>query len=638
VVDPVVGATVVEERLRRTLPEHVGVQRAAERKAELARAAAAFQLMLDVVSAMGLVLAALITSNRLATVYHARRWEIGVMRALGARPWSLVRTLLVEAGIVAGLGVLAGIPLGLAFAQTIVRPVAETMTLSLQQIVAPTWVAPRAAPILAAALAGVASGVVAALVPARRAATMPVLEVLATGPPRDTAAPAAVGRGLRLVVAGLALALLVLQLLVDVGPLAGATMVLVAAAGGLAVAPGLRVASQLLGGLLRRTVGIGLEERDAGRGRAVGAGAVLMAGVALAIWVGSMRDSFEAYVVERIMLDRQSDLVVDSGFNDVAVGGDDARLPGALLDELATVPGVAAVGAGVNAAVLAPETGIVAADPIRFRDRAFGVWPLETGALPDAMDRVAAGEAVLADENLVARRGLAVGDPVRLATPGGLLVRPLAGVTPTKFRSPGGDVMLSRDLYRAHWHDDSVSQAFVVLEPAASADAVKRAILDGFGERHHLRVLTRAELAEWYADGVRQAYGFLNVLVVLTLVVVAIGASDALAASVLERTREIGTLRALGASARDVGAQIVAQALAIALVGSTLAIAVGYAMSFAFVGGLIPSVLGWRLGLRVSSSVAATAIALGAVACLAGAALPARRAARMSPARALRYE
>lgn len=638
VLDPAARGADVEARLRAALPEHVDVAQVATRKAELSRAAAAFQLMLEVVATMGLVLAALITANRLSTVYQGRRWEIGVMRTLGARPAGLVGTLLVEAAIVAALGVAAGIPLGLAFAQLIVRPVAETMTLNLQQIVSPTWVAPQATPILVAAAAGLSSGVLAALVPARRAATASVVAVLTQGRSREPAGPTPVRRGVRLAVAGLALALLALQLVVDVGPAAGATMALVAVAGGLAVVPGLGAARRLLGTLLRRAFGVALEDRRESPDRAAGAGAVLMAGVALAIWVGSMRDSFEAYVVQRIMLDRQADLVVDSGFNDVAVGGDDARLPGTILEELARLPGVAAVGAGVNAAVLEPETGIVAADPVRFRDSAFGVWPLDDGAWHDALERVAAGEAVLADANLVARRKLEVGDPVRLPTPSGVLERPLAGVTPTKFRSPGGDVMLSRDLYREYWHDDTVSQAFVVLAPGADPAEVEQKILDALGSRHRLRVLSRDELAAWYADGVRQAYAFLDVLVVLTLVVVSIGTSDALAASVVERTREIGTMRALGASARDVAAQVVAQALAIALVGSTLAILVGYAMSFAFVDGLIPSTLGWRLGLRPSVGVAVAAVVLGALACLAGAALPALRAARMPPARALRYE
>jgi putative ABC transport system permease protein len=350
-----------------------------------------------------------------------------------------------------------------------------------------------------------------------------------------------------------------------------------------------------------------------------------------------MAQSFEDFVVQKLMLDRQADLVVDSGFNDLAVG-DDARLDGTILARLAKVPGVRAVGAGVNAVSLAPETGIVAADPQRFLEPEFGTWPLEAGALPDALEQVSRGEAMLADATLVARRGLAIGEMVRVTTPSGVLERPLAGITPTKFRSPAGDVMFSRELYERFWRDGSITQAFVLLAPGASTAEVTRTIQATLGSEQRLRVMTRAELEGWYAAGVRRAYSFLDVLVVLTLLVVVIGTGDALAASVVERTREIGTMRALGLSPRDVAAQVLAQACAIAVVGTGLAVLVGYGMSFAFVKGLIPSMLGWELGLDARWQVAVVALLLGALSCVAGALVPAARASRMSPVTALRYQ
>jgi putative ABC transport system permease protein len=287
---------------------------------------------------------------------------------------------------------------------------------------------------------------------------------------------------------------------------------------------------------------------------------------------------------------------------------------------------------------LRPETGFVAVDPIRFREQRFGTWPLEDGAWPDALERVARGEALLADATLASRRGLVVGSPVQVTTPSGVLELPLAGITPTKFRSPSGDVMLSREVYQRWWHDGTITQAFLVLEPGASIAQVTDAIQSTLGREQRLRVMTRDELAEWYGAGVRRAYSFLDTLAALVLLVVVIGTGDALAASVLERTREIGAQRALGLTPADVAAQVFAQAATIALVGIVLALAVGHAMSFAFVEGLIPTLLGWRLELRASWQVATTAAVLGMAACLVGAFFPAARASRMSPIAALRYE
>jgi len=633
-------ATTIEDTrsaLQQALPTHLVVARVSDRKGEFARAAAAFQAILDAVAAMGLVLAALITANRLSTLYQARLWEMGVLRALGTRPAALVRAMVAESALLSLIGVAVGLPLGWALAQLIVHPLADTMSLNLQQVVSATRVALRPWPLIIAGLAGLASGVVAALVPALRASRASVVSVLAAGRTRDAWPEGRVKRSVRAALLGVALALLGLQLVTDVGALAGLTMVVVALAGGFAVEPALRLVSRPLASLLGPAARIGVEDQSRVPSRSVGATVVLMAGVAIVIWIGSMAQSFEAYVVDKLMLDRQADLVVDSGFNDLAVG-DDARLGGDVLAKLATIRGVRAVGAGVNAVSLQPETGILAADPERFVETDFGAWPLEPGALPDALERVSRGEALLADATLVARRGLAIGAPVRVSTPTGVLELPLAGVTPTKFRSPAGDVMFSRELYRRYWQDDSITQAFLLLEPGASAEDVTRTIQATLGREQRLRVMSRAELAEWYGAGVRRAYSFLDVLVVLTLVVVVIGTGDALAANVLERTREIGTLRALGLSPRDVAAQVFAQAGAIALVGTGLAIVVGYAMSFAFVEGLIPSLLGWQLALDARGRVAGLAVVLGALACVVGAFVPAARASRMSPVVALRYE
>ncbi|MBM4246372.1 MAG: ABC transporter permease [Deltaproteobacteria bacterium] len=627
----------VREALAGVLPSHLDVAPVAERRRELARAASAFQAMLDAIAAMGLVLAVLITGNRLATLYQGRLREMAVQRALGLPPGALVRGLVAESLMVSAGGVLIGLPVGVGVARLIVQPVADTMSLNLQQVVTASGVTVRPGPLLAAGAAGLLAGALAALLPALRVARARIVTVLGAGPGRDAAPEGRVKRLGRVAAVAGALTLLVLQLATPTGGLAGLTMACVALAGALGVEPGLRWASRPLGSVLGPAARIGVEDQGRSPRRAVGAAIVLMTGVAVVIWIGSMARSFESYVVRNLMLDRESDLSVDSGFNDLTVG-DDARIDGAMLQRLAQIPGVRAVGAGVNAVSLRPATGLVAADPIRFRDPAFGAWPLADGAWPDALERVARGEALLADATLASRRALAVGAPVRITTPSGVLELPLAGITPTKFRSPAGDVMLSREVYQRWWGDGTITQAFLVLEPGASASEVTEVIQGTLGREQRLRVLTRDELAGWYGAGVRRAFSFLGALAGLVLVVVTIGTGDALAASVLERTREVGALRALGLTRRDIGAQVVAQALAIALVGLGLGLAVGHAMSFAFVEGLIPSLLGWRLELHASWQVATLAAVLGAAACLVGAALPAARASRMSAIEALRCE
>jgi putative ABC transport system permease protein len=123
-----------------------------------------------------------------------------------------------------------------------------------------------------------------------------------------------------------------------------------------------------------------------------------------------------------------------------------------------------------------------------------------------------------------------------------------------------------------------------------------------------------------------------------TLILVVIGTADALAANVVERTREIGTLRAIGYTPGSIAMMVIAQALAIGIVGAGLAVLLGMGMSVAFVEGVLQAILGWQLEVDPTWGAAASAAGLGIVACVLGGLLPAIRAARLSVAEALRYE
>ncbi len=108
-----------------------------------------------------------------------------MLRALGMPPGALVRALVGEALLVSGVGVLVGLPLGIGFAQLIVQPVAETMSLNLQQVVTASQVAVRPGPLLLAGGAGLLAGALAALRPALRASRARIVTVLAAGRMRD---------------------------------------------------------------------------------------------------------------------------------------------------------------------------------------------------------------------------------------------------------------------------------------------------------------------------------------------------------------------------------------------------------------------------------------------------------------------
>lgn len=636
------GVEPLANRLRGLLPANLVVTSVAERKAELSRTVAGFQTLLDAISLMGLLLGALITANRLATVYQERMWEMGVLRGMGWTPGALVRDLLAEATLVSAFAVLVGLPLGILFAQFILGPVADIMALNfkkLQQIALPN-VTPSLGSLTMAGTAGIASGALAALIPALRASRMTIATLKARRRRRDPWPEPRWKTLARGFVPLAAAGVVMLQAVTASGLLGAVAMVLIASSGGLLIQPLLRTISTPMGRLFGPAVEVGTRDQSRATSRAIGATGILMSGLALVVWIGNTGQSFENFVTRSLMAIRQGDLVVDSAFNETvgAVGENEPRLSEEILVELQGIPGIEAVGAEVSARSLAPETGIIAVDPIRFQRREFAAWELQGSTVPNALALVANGQAVLADENLVSQRHVSVGDVIRISTPTGPLERTIAGVIGPSFQSPLGDIVLSRELYRSYWRDPTITRVFVLLQPHANRSEITHLITERLRYRYRVRVSNSEDLADWFGESIRGAFAFLDAMSVLTIFVVLIGTADGLAANVIERTREIGTLRSLGYRPHSIAAMVLAQAFAIGVVGAVLAVVLGLSMSFVFVEGVLQSILGWQLKVYPTYAAAAGAAALGILACVLGGLVPAIRASRISVVRALRYE
>src|SRR5207237_996815 len=92
------------------------------------------------------------------------------------------------------------------------------------------------------------------------------------------------------------------------------------------------------------------------------------------------------------------------------------------------------------------------------------------------------------------------------------------------------------------------------------------------GPRPWSRAASSRELVDYYADQVRRAFRGVNVLAGLILIIILVALADTLAGDVLERTRELGMLRAIGIAARHVRRMVVVEALLLALLGLALAL------------------------------------------------------------------
>jgi putative ABC transport system permease protein len=365
--------------------------------------------------------------------------------------------------------------------------------------------------------------------------------------------------------------------------------------------------------------------------------ATLGVGLGSVLWLAMLAHSLECSVVETLGRAMNADLIISSMHE--GAGSVEAPVDDRLLTHLAAVPGIQAVAAerAVDWHHAGGPIAIMALDPSYLRDRRFGEWTLDGEKLPDAWEKVARGEAITVSSNFLLHIGAKVGEPITLETPSGPLTLPVAGIT-TDFLSPRGTVKMSRVLYASLWNDAHITHAFVQLAPGADVNAVRKVIASRLGRTYGLRILTAGQLREYFGDLVRRGFAPSGVLTVLVLVLVLAGMADTLAASVVERTREFGAVRAVGVERRHLRRMVVLEGLTLGVLGLVLAIGAGLGLGDVWVHATFPYLLGWVLELRFPWQRLLTASGAAIAVSLVAGFLPALHASRLEPAAALRYE
>jgi putative ABC transport system permease protein len=193
--------------------------------------------------------------------------------------------------------------------------------------------------------------------------------------------------------------------------------------------------------------------------------------------------------------------------------------------------------------------------------------------------------------------------------------------------------IMSPDSYQAHATGELIQRAFVVLdEPSQAArDGLDRAL----AAHPNVELNDRADATAGARESIDQTLNVILVLLILSIVIAAVGIVNTLGLSVVERTREIGLLRAVGVSRGQIRAMIRYESVVIALFGAALGLGLGVAVGWALQNAMasegveVLSISFGRLSLYLLS-----AIAIGAVAAI----WPAWRAARMNILDAIHHQ
>ncbi|WP_395110520.1 ABC transporter permease [Actinomadura sp. SCN-SB] len=562
----------------------------------------AFRLALAAFGAVALLVAAFSIHNTFAITVAQRTRESALLRAVGASRRQVLALVAAEALVVGVVATLAGLAGGIGCAHLL-----KTLLVEGAAGLMVRGLAISPANLLIAALVGVVVTLLAALSPAVRASRVAPLaamrEVAAerTGP---SAARAVAGVTLAVV----ALGAVVAGALAGSLPLTGGGAVMLLAVMVMLGPVAARPAATLAGAPAARLRGVpGRLARDnAARGprRTAGAATALMVGVGvvtlMTVFAGSLRASVEDGVAGSF----HGGLIINGGTNDTGGFGTD------LTDAVARLPQVeAAAGIGRGNARLAGENaGVRVGDPARLGR----VLDLEVtaGALSDTL---------AVSQEAAAERGWRVGTAVPVLYSDGSRQTLTVGAV---YRNADvtGDYLIPRTAWNAHNGRSLDGMAFVKLRPGAS-EAEARDAISALARPHGAPPVQDRD--GYVAAQTSDMGTFLSVvygMLALAIVIALLGIANTLSLSVHERTRELGLLRAVGATRPQVRSMVRWEAVIVALFGTAGGAGLGL---FA----------GWGLTRAMGDPFAALPVQLGmivvvgAVAGVLASVRPARRAA-----------
>ncbi|WP_224365306.1 ABC transporter permease [Hyalangium versicolor] len=638
-VDPKVGVDATQENLRRALGGAFEVEPPSRRGGSVEAMVSSFQMGLNLGSGVALLVGVFLVYNTISISVVQRRREIGTLRALGASRLRIRALFTLEAMLLGGVGTAVGLPLGVLVGRAAIGVISQTISTLYVKVNARDIQVTVLELGLGVAL-GVLGSAFAALRPALHASRVQPVEALR----RDAAAGLQVGDARPWTLwAGLGCLAVVYPLTqlpspMENMPVGGYLAVFLVLMGTTLLAP---TVLEGLGRVYRfpgeRLLGISGRLAADNFSRAPGRTAVpvsaLTIGVSMAVCISGFVNSFVESSDRWIQQSVPADLFVISSARTAGLKNQPMRPE--LGTAIIALPGVAQVDRVriLPHEVLGIRIYVISLDPEVYVQR---TKPLFLEGRMSTPEEWAAGR-VLISENFSRRRDLHVGDSIEMSTPTGVRTYTVGAVV-VDYTSNQGGLVMAREVYKAHFQDDRVDIFETYLSDPGRLEEVRRAITEKWGRSYDLYVMSNSELRQEIStlmdDAFRVTYAMEGVAVLLAL----LGVINTLLAAVLDRTREIGLLRAVGAARGHVLRLFVGEAAFIGLSGGLLGVLAGAVLGLIVTTTVGEQATGWRVPYHFPTAVALQ-MSLTSTLCAAVAGLyPARRAAALDVVEALAYE
>jgi putative ABC transport system permease protein len=257
----------------------------------------------------------------------------------------------------------------------------------------------------------------------------------------------------------------------------------------------------------------------------------------------------------------------------------------------------------------------------------------------EALRRVVADEAVLISQNLALRHHLQNATEITLDTPKGRHAFPIAGIV-MDYASEHGAVVMDHNLYLEYFEDPMVDAFMVYLSPGADLLKTRNAIYQNemVKQQFSLYVLTNREFKNSVLAVIDQFFALAYSLEALAMIIAFIGIVNNLLTTVVDRTREIGVLRTLGATRGQISVIFVCQAALMAVSGAALSIVTGFSLAKVELTRTTQVIAGWAMPLEFSWPYLCVLLSIAIFTGLLAGIIPAYVAARLPLQEAIKYE
>jgi putative ABC transport system permease protein len=365
-----------------------------------------------------------------------------------------------------------------------------------------------------------------------------------------------------------------------------------------------------------------------------------MVAVALSLGISGWLRSFESAVLSWFEQVSAADLTVTAG----SPLADRRRMPLApdVLERLAGLPGV------------------LERQPIRMIDQAFGAetfsllssdtraylrqaarrgkpWNVLSGKSPIGESELYDAPRIVLGQNTAHRLHLSAGDRMRLQTPAGTMDFEVRAVV-VDYSSELGAGFIDQRYYVSGWGDRAIDVVNLYLAPGSDATAVAEQVRRRLGGGKALFVTQTQGLRDEFLSAAHEGFSYARAIELIVLLIALMGVIGTLVAAVLDRTRELGVLRAIGATRGQIVRALVLEAAFLGVCAIVGGIASGSIQCELLLRTVVAQNSGWHLDFVFPvQSVARFSLLVLATSAAAGL-LPGLRAARLDVKTALASE